>query len=182
MLNDGCVLCIMIKHFILCAFSFSGHFCAVNINPVMVLHPSEGNISFQPRIIFALAQGTWLEIIILSLIKTGFLPHFWAVHSAPTDFITGKAGWTESRVKLGRWGLRSPCRESAASRKRRASHEEQKWLSGTGLVCAGSDQAAARARGKWRFLMERSFGSYGFGGRGQAVSVLTCRSFTLGVF
>lgn len=58
----------MIKHFIFFSFSF----CAVNINPVTVLHPSEGNISFQPQIIFSVVQGAQLEIIILHLIKTAF--------------------------------------------------------------------------------------------------------------
>lgn len=57
---------------ILLVFQGTGHFCAVNINPVTVLHPSEGNTSFQPKMIFAVAQGTQLAIIILSLIKTGF--------------------------------------------------------------------------------------------------------------
>lgn len=72
MLNDGYISCIMIKSFILSSFSFSGHFAAVNINLVTVLHPSEGNISFQPQIIFTMAQRTQLEIIILSLIISFF--------------------------------------------------------------------------------------------------------------
>lgn len=65
------ISCIMIKCLILSCHSFSGHFRAVNINSVTVPHPSEGNISFQPKVIFAVAQGTRPEIITLRLTKTG---------------------------------------------------------------------------------------------------------------
>lgn len=108
MLNDGYVLCIMIKRFILSSFSFSGHLCAVNLKPVTVLHHSEGNISFQPKIIFAVAQGTQLEIIILSLIKTGFFASLLSHPQRPCRFWCQRGRMNRKWSEVGAVRLAQP--------------------------------------------------------------------------